>query len=123
MILKPKIYSKADDAFVIVCERLPERYIGYQWRGNVGSVLDPEALEGLSKPHFEKVIAVLEATPGSNQTELAGAYRYMMFYYYQKYSKSNDAVEKAEAIAYAEKVLTLDATNQGALDLVKALKQ
>jgi len=114
---------QADKAFTVVTERIPDSYLGYQWRGNANAALDPETTQGLAKPHFEKVIEVLESKNDSgNNSTLTDAYRYMGFYYYQQWTKTKDATDKDLVSSYSNKILAIDPTNATAQALLDAVK-
>jgi tetratricopeptide (TPR) repeat protein len=77
-----KEYAKADQAFVEYTKVQADIPFGYVWRGRCNSGLDPEAKEGLAKPHYEKVISLVK--PGEEEKykkDLEEAYSYLGYYY------------------------------------------
>ena len=78
---------------------------------------DPEAKEGLAKPHYEKYIELSKeagAEPDKFKQGLVEAYGYLGVYAFQK-------GDKAGALGYFQQVLTLDPENKGAKNNIEAL--
>jgi tetratricopeptide (TPR) repeat protein len=123
-VAKAKEYfTKAADAFKVVSERVPDSSLGYLWRARAYASLDPETTEGLAKPYYEEVIKVITAkADGSGSSDLVESYRYMSYYYYLQFTKSNSATDKAEVKSYSEKILELDPENGVAKQLLEAVK-
>lgn len=116
------LLEQADKAFGVVTERIPDSYLGYFWRGRAASALDPETT-GLAKPYYEKVAEILSSKDdNSNNAELVEAYRYLSYYYYLAYEKSNSPQDKDLVKTYAEKILALDPGNSVAQQLLDAVK-
>lgn len=98
----------ADSAFAQTCRVSPDSYVGYQWRGNVNALLEPQPTEGLAKPHYEAAVAIIlkkieegeEMTTSYRSTLLRG-YQYMSVYYFMNDDKEN-------ATLYSNKVLELN---------------
>lgn len=78
-----KEYPGADSAFTKVTELLPNLTIGYLWsaRAKNRQEANPEALTGMAKPMFEKVIAVGSADAEKNKKDLLEAYSYLGYLY------------------------------------------
>lgn len=116
-------FSKASDAFATVAERVPESTLGYLWRARANASLDPETTEGLAKPYYEELINVIDKKgDGSSVNELVEAYRYMGYYYYLLFTKSNSGTDKDQVKSYCEKILVLDPENTVATQLLEAVK-
>ena len=113
---KDNFIAAADSAFTMVVEKAPaDNYLGHFWLARTNSLKDPESTLGLAKPHYEKVIEILEAA-GRNQNQLIEAYRYLGYYYYVTH-------RLAESISYWEKILAIkpdDAVAKQALEGIKA---
>lgn len=101
---------QADSAFSQVVQRVPDSYLGYQWRARANASLDPESDKGLAKPYYEAMINSIKGTDNNN--ELVEGYQYLAYYYYLNYEKSKKAEDKAQVKAYSEKILQIDPENQ-----------
>lgn len=118
-----KLLQSADAAFGKVAEQAPNSYLGYLWRGHANASLDPETVEGLAKPYYEKVAQIIEEkADGSNSKELLDAYRYLSYYHYLKFFADKSASERAKVKEYGEKMLKIDPTNDAAKQLLDAVK-
>ena len=114
---------KADKAFGVVTERIPDSYLGYFWRARTNALLDPETTHGLAKPYYEQVANIIVGkADGSNQTELLEAYQYLSYYYYLLFDKSKSASDKEQVKLYSEKMLEIDPANTVAPQLLDAIK-
>lgn len=113
---------QADKSFATVSKRIPDTYLGYFWRARANAALDPETTQGIAKPYYEKVIEILASKEGESKSELVEAYRYLSYYYYLAYEKSNSASDKEHVKTYAEKILALDPQNGVATQLLDAVK-
>lgn len=51
----------ADSVFHAIAEAAPDSYLGNFWRARANSALDPETTQGLAKPFYEEVAALLES--------------------------------------------------------------
>ncbi|HBL71792.1 MAG TPA: hypothetical protein DD409_02210 [Bacteroidales bacterium] len=98
----------ADSAFAQTCRLSPDSYVGYQWRGNVNALLEPQPTEGLAKPHYEAAISIIlkkieegEEMSSSYRSQLLRGYQYMSVYYFMNDDKEN-------ATLYCNKVLELN---------------
>lgn len=108
-----QLLLEADSAFATVTERVPDSYLGYQWRARANSSLDPETDKGLAKPYYELMISnILNKDTHDNNSELLEGYQYLAYYNYLNYEKSKKAEDKAQVKAYAEKILEIDPENQ-----------
>lgn len=100
--------TKADSAFAQTCRVSPDSYVGYQWRGHVNALLEPQPTEGLAKPHYEAAIGIIlkkieggEEMTASYKSQLLRGYQYLSVYYFMNDDKDN-------AILYSNKVLELN---------------
>ena len=94
----------------------PEMTVGYVWEANTKVQLDPDSEQGLAKPYFEKVIEKGSTAPEKNKKDLISAYRYLGYYYYLK-------KDYESAKANYEKLLTLAANDEAAMDALKILNK
>lgn len=115
---------KADTTFGIVCQRIPESYTGYMWRGHTNAAMDPETTKGLAKPYYEQTINAIQASGSTNnKTVLINAYQYLGYYYYLKHETSKSSEDKANSIKYWNKILELDPENANAIQVLGSYKQ
>lgn len=112
--VQAKQFAKADSAYAKVIEATPDNYLGYS--ALALSKFYQESAEGgelgLAKPHYEKLISLLEADPNiasekNKKSALLTAYQYMASYYTQK-------EDLKSAGAYWEKVDQVDPGNPNA---------
>ncbi|OON70615.1 tetratricopeptide repeat protein [Hymenobacter sp. CRA2] len=94
-----KQYTQADSLLNIVVTARPTYAPGYLLRAQANSNLDPEAKQGLARPHYEKYIEVAKADPAKNKDGLAEAYRYLGAYYYTKGDKATSVSNFQQALA------------------------
>jgi len=105
---KKELYGKADDVYAKMAEKMPSvaDYATLQ-RAHIGFALDPETTIGLAKPHYEKLIEIINSSAEKDEKSnerLIEAYRYLGYYYLLKDDKTN-------ADIYWNKVLELDPNN------------
>ncbi len=77
-----KNYSKALTNFDKVIETAPKDPLGYLWKANTCSGMDPDSKQGLAKPHYEKLIEVSLADTVKYKSHLSTAYGYLASYYH-----------------------------------------
>ena len=91
---KKKIYyAKADSIYGEMATNMPSvaDYATLQ-RAHIGYALDPETKTGLAKPHYEKLIELINAKPTKDETDnerLIESYRYMGYYFLLQKDKAN----------------------------------
>ncbi len=106
---KKKIYyAKADSIYGEMATNMPSvaDYATLQ-RAHIGYALDPETKTGLAKPHYEKLIELINAKPTKDETDnerLIESYRYMGYYFLLKKDKAN-------SVMYWNKILEIDPEN------------
>ena len=116
--MKKEALLQADSAFAKLAELVPDNYLGNFWRARTNSALDPETTEGLSKPYYEQVAAMLEekakTEPRYNRT-IIECYRYLGYYYLvtEDYEKSKE---------YWNKILTIDPEDAIATKALEGIK-
>jgi len=85
-------------------------------RARCNNSLDPDNVQFLSKPFYEKYIEIASIDKEKNKKNLIESYNYLAYYYIQQ----NDLVQGK---SFYEKIIELDATNEDALDKLKILNQ
>ena len=103
---KPELIGKAVEAYRVMGEKYPIQaiYAAYQC-ATMNNKLDPNMTKSLARPDYLKVVSLLENKPDRDKSEntmLKYSYHYLM---------SNAfliAKNKAEAKAYANKILAID---------------
>lgn len=122
---------KADSLFAALSEKVPGSYVGYFWRARVNSMLDPETMQGLAKPYYEKVVEIGLTNVDRYKRELIESYKYLGYYHYviadaitTKNNGNPDPAkgEYTEAKEFFSKVLTLDAKDEIALQALESIK-
>lgn len=92
---KVELFKKADAAFAVVAERVPDDYRGNLWRARSHSGMDPETELGLAKPFYEQVAVMLEAK-GDRSNNIIEAYQYLGYHSYLKEYAANPQGAKYE---------------------------
>lgn len=106
----------ADSVFMLVDRQAPDSYLGNMWRARTQSAMDPETTDGLAKPYYEKVAAMLLAKnePKYNSA-LIESYSYLGYYYLLK----SDYPASKE---YWNKILAIDPDNATAKKALEGIK-
>jgi tetratricopeptide (TPR) repeat protein len=115
---------KADTTFGIITARIPDNTLGFLYRSRVNASLDPETSKGLAKPHYEALLALILLKENPAQTyrrELLEIYQYLSYYYYLQFDADGKDEDKAQVIAYSNKILELNPNNAIAKQLIEAL--
>lgn len=115
---KAAAVAKADAVYADMAEKFPSvaDYAVLQ-RAHLPFMLDPEDKEGKAKPHYEKLIEIVNAKADKNATDnnrLIECYRYLMSYYFLI------AKDTENAKVYVDKILEIDPANEQA-NAVKAV--
>ena len=108
-------YPKADSAFNILTQKVPELGIAYFWQARVKSNFDPESEQGLAQPFYEKFINLSSNDSTKFNKELIEAYSYLGYYFYIK-------DDKASSKENWLKVKALDPENAQAIAALKEFK-
>lgn len=116
--MKKEALLQADSAFAKLAELVPDNYLGNFWRARTNSALDPETTEGLAKPYYEQVAAMLEEkakTESRYNRTIIECYRYLGYYYLvtEDYEKSKE---------YWNKILTIDPEDAIATKALEGIK-
>lgn len=106
---KAEAVGKADNVFAEIAKEFPafEQSVTMQ-RAKLAFVLDPNDKEGKAKPHYDKLIEIingLDKKDASDLSQLKTAYQYNMVYFIQ----INQDIPKAKE--YASKILEMEPEN------------
>jgi predicted Zn-dependent protease len=115
---------KADTTFGVITERMPDNTLGFLYRARVNASLDPETAKGLAKPHYEALLALIlvkEEPAKAYRRELLEIYQYLSYYYYLQFDANGKDADKAQVIAYSNKILEINPNNAIAKQLIEAL--
>jgi len=107
-------FPEADSIFLKLIELQPNMTVGYLWEARTKSNLDPESVNGLAKPYYEKLIEKASATPEKNKNDLVEAYSYLGYYHLLK-------EEPVVSKSYWKKVLELSPSDAKAKEALKAI--
>jgi len=107
---KNEYFKKADDIYGTMQSKYADidDFISFQ-RARIGMYMDPESTLELAKPHYEKLIEVIEAKAEKEKTDinrLIEGYRYLINYYLNL----KDDTETAQV--YAQKLQDIDPENE-----------
>ena len=104
--------AKADKIYGEIADKFPDaaEFAAFQ-RARVAGIVDPDLKKGAAKPHYDKLIELIEADgkiEGTSRTRILQAYQYNMIYALQI---GNDVPTSK---IYAAKILELDPENEQA---------
>ena len=107
---KTETFKKADDIYGNMQSKYADidDFIAFQ-RARIGMYMDPDSKLELAKPHYEKLVEVIEAKAEKSNTDknrLIEGYRYLINYYL------NIKDDTATAKTYAEKLRAIDPENE-----------
>ena len=111
-----KIYAEVEGLFANNVDVLA--YV-LNRRGTLNVILDPDSKEGLAKPIFEKLMQLMEAKENrtdADSKKLVTSYRYLMSYTLLVQD------DKQGARDWAQKILTVDPTNEQAQQVIENIK-
>lgn len=94
-------YTSSISVFNVYSEKFPDDAFGYYMAGKANWAIDSTLERGLANPSFEKAIEVGLKDSVKYKNQLIGSYKY--FVLYSVYKK-----DKAAALAYCDKILSLD---------------
>jgi Tfp pilus assembly protein PilF len=115
---------KADTTFGTITARIPDNTLGFLYRARVNASLDPETTKGLAKPYYEVLLTLILSKENPSKTyrrELLEIYQYLCYYYYLQFDGKGLDDDKAQVIAYSNKILELSPDNAIAKQLIEAL--
>jgi tetratricopeptide (TPR) repeat protein len=112
-------YKMADSVFGMYESKYPEQSFGYYWRARSNAAIDTSMLTGIAIPHYTKFVEMTEKDTANavNRRHLIESYGYLAAY------KANTEKNYAEAIAWFEKLLSLDPGNKDAQRYIDILKK
>ena len=117
---KKAAFQKADAVYGDLAAKYENaQEYAYFMRARVNAQMDPDSKLGLAKPYYEKLIELIEPRAEKDATERARiieSYRYMIAY---NFIVKED---KAQAKAYAEKLIQIDPDNEIAKQVIDATK-
>lgn len=113
---RKRALMSADSVFTTIAQAAPDSYLGNFWRARANSALDPETTQGLAKPFYEEVSALLvsKQDPRYNSA-LIECYSYLGYYYLV----ANKLPESKE---YWSKILAIDPSNVTAKKALEGIK-
>lgn len=108
--------QKADKIYADLAEKNPDA-LEYSlfWRGRVGTMLDPDASQGLAQPFYEQLWDIIVAKAEQDKSDVARlkeSGNFLMVYYL----KIKDDVEKSKV--FATKLVEVDPANETAAQIV-----
>lgn len=110
-------YEKSKGFYTIYTEKWPGETFGWQMLFQIGRLEDTTMENGLAIPPGIKYLEVLEKDTAKNRKSILSTAGYLAQYY------ANVAKDKEKAIAYLEKMLVLDPTNESLKGNLEALKK
>lgn len=104
-------FAQASEVFDIYTQKYPDDIFGYYMMGKSYWGIDTVMAYGLANNAFAKAIQVGEAAPDKSKivAQLMGSYKYMIAY------SANIDKSKEQALAFCDKALLVDATDQEVL--------
>lgn len=108
-------FKKADSAFTILSEMIPNLPHGHLWKAKSNEQLDPEMKEGLAKIPYEKFTEIAEKEKEKFKSDLINAYSYLGSYY----ANTNETEKSATSW---KKVKEMDPANKNANEALKNYK-
>jgi tetratricopeptide (TPR) repeat protein len=107
---KSNTFKKADEIYANMQSKYADidDFIAFQ-RARIGMYMDPESKLGLAKPHYEKLVELIEAKEEKEKTDttrLIEGYRYLINYYL------NIKDDTATAKNIAQKLQNIDPQNE-----------
>jgi tetratricopeptide (TPR) repeat protein len=113
---KTENLKKAEKIYADLAEKNPDA-LEYSlfWRGRVGTMLDPDASQGIAQPFYEQLWDIIVAKAEQDKSDVARmkeAGNFLMVYYL----KIKDDVEKSKV--FAGKIIEIDPTNETAAQIV-----
>lgn len=102
------LFDSSINVFNKYIAKFPEEIFGYYMVGKAKWGIDSSMTMGLANPSFEKAIQVGEAYPDKTKikSQLLGSYKYMIAY------AVNILKDKNVSLAYCDKALLVDSTDQ-----------
>lgn len=113
---KQEKLKKADQIYADLAEKNADaKEYSLFWRARVGTMMDPEASQGLAQPFYEELVNTIVAKAekdNADKARLKEGCNFLMVYYL----KIKDDVPRSKE--FAEKVLTVDPANETAKQIL-----
>jgi tetratricopeptide (TPR) repeat protein len=114
MYFYAKDYAKAEPMLKLMSEKFPEEPSSYYWTGRViASSKDKEYKNGMATETFNKWIGMVDQADPTKKNDLIKAYTYLAMVAY-------NGSKKDDAIKYSNKILSFDAQDKTATQILKA---
>ena len=124
------LLRNADTSFTQVTEVSPNNFTGYLLRGRVRSQLDPDQIQGLAAPDYEKALVLIrEGDTVKNQKYLQECYKYLSYYYYtvgeKAFSKDQEAAKESfkKSLLYLQSLQSADANDEQIIATIEYLEE
>jgi len=111
-----KKYPEAAKIFSDMAQQYPEEPSPVYWQGRSAAAQDVEAKTGGAATFYEKWLGMEQEGVTKNNADLMQAYQYLAIYYYNQNNK-------AEAIKYADKILSLEPGNETASQIKEVMSK
>ncbi len=108
--------AEADSTFAKLTEKQPTYATGWMMRARANNRLDPDRVNYLAKPFYEKYIELASADPEKYKKQLVEAYNFIGYY-------ASQHEDLPGAIVWYEKSVALDPANEEAVGALKQLKE
>lgn len=110
-----KDYQKADDTYKVMGEKYPTEPTSYFWRGNIAvATKDKDYKTGIASEYFTKYLGMINPADADKKKNVIKAYTYLAMVAY-------NGGKKEETRDYAAKLQAIDANDDTAKQLIKAL--
>jgi tetratricopeptide (TPR) repeat protein len=117
-----KLWGKADTALKFALDKKPDFINALRYRAWANANMDTTSALGLAKPYYEALISIYLKTDSVKYVkDISEAYSYLMPYYFKQYNLNKKCEDAKNAILYCDKMLAIDAKNENALIIKKAL--
>lgn len=112
-----KAYGTADSLFGVYVTKYPEESFGYMMKYNIQRAIDTSMEMGSAVPWAEKYMVILEQDTVKNKKTIIGVAGYLAAY------SANILKDKAKALVYLRRMLSLDPTNTAIQQNISVLEK
>jgi tetratricopeptide (TPR) repeat protein len=112
-----KAYGTADSLFGVYVTKYPEESFGYMMKYNIQRAIDTSMEMGSAVPWAEKYMVILEKDTVKNKKTIIGVAGYLAAY------SANILKDKAKALVYLRRMLSLDPTNTAIQQNISVLEK
>jgi tetratricopeptide (TPR) repeat protein len=109
-----KDYLSAESCLTKAEKLTPEYIPCVLWLARTRSNLDPDGLEGLARPSFERLIDLAKEDPGKYEAELSEANYYLAWYFFSQFTKDKNKEDAAKSAGYCQQVISINPGNENA---------